>query len=65
MWLPDIRTGRKGDELVQVLIEIPKRLNQEQERLLREFAETEDRTVLPESKRFFERVVEYFSGQES
>ena len=65
MGLPDIRTGRKGDELVQVLIEIPKRLNTEQERLLREFAETEDRTVLPESKRFFERVVEYFSGQES
>ena len=61
--LPDLRTGRKGDELVQVLIEIPKRLNAEQEKLLRQFAETEDKTVLPESKGFFEKLKDYFSGE--
>ncbi len=61
--LPDLRTGRSGDQLVQVLVEIPKRMTEEQERLLREFAATEDRSVLPESKGFFDRVVEYFSGQ--
>ena len=62
--LPDLRSGRKGDELVQVLIEIPKKLNAEQEKILRQFAETEDKTVLPESKGFFEKLVDYFSGQE-
>jgi len=63
--LPDIRSGRRGDELVQVLIEIPKRLNKDQERLLREFAATEDRSVLPESKGFFDKVMEYLGGPSS
>jgi molecular chaperone DnaJ len=57
--LPDIRSARKGDEIVQVLVEIPKHLDKSQERLLREFAKTEDRTVMPESKGFFERLRDY------
>ncbi|UCG31714.1 MAG: molecular chaperone DnaJ [Phycisphaerales bacterium] len=64
MGLPDLRSGRKGDELVQVLIEIPRKLNAEQEKLLRQFAETEDKTVLPESSGFFDKLVDYFSGQD-
>lgn len=60
--LPDLRSGRRGDEIVQVMIEIPKKLNKEQERLLREFAETEDKSVLPASKGFLEQVIDYLSG---
>jgi molecular chaperone DnaJ len=60
--LPDIRTGRRGDELVQVLVEIPKRINKQQAELLRRFAATEDRSVLPESKGFFDKVMDYLSG---
>jgi molecular chaperone DnaJ len=60
--LPDLRHGRRGEEIVQVFIEIPKRLNKEQEALLRQFATTEDRSVLPESKGFFDRFKEYLSG---
>ncbi len=60
--LPDLRTGRRGDEIVQVAVEIPKRLNKKQETLLRQFAETEDKSVLPESKGFFDKVVDYISG---
>jgi molecular chaperone DnaJ len=60
--LPDLRSGRRGDELVQVMVEIPKRLNKAQEALLREFAKTEDRTVLPESKGFFDKLTEYLGG---
>jgi molecular chaperone DnaJ len=60
--LPDLRSGRKGDELVQVLIEIPQRLSDQQQTLLREFAKTEDKSVLPESKGFFERMMDYLSG---
>lgn len=60
--LPDIRFGRRGDEIVQILIEIPKELTKHQEELLRDFAGTEDRSVMPESKRFFEKLMDYFSG---
>jgi len=60
--LPDLRGGRRGDQHVQVLIEIPKKLNEQQKRLMREFAETEDRSVLPESKGFFEKLVDYLGG---
>jgi len=51
-----------GDELIQVLIEIPKKLSEQQETLLREFSETENEHVLPESKGFFSRMVDYVSG---
>ncbi len=60
--LPDLRSGRRGSELVQVYVEIPKKLNAQQERLLREFAETEDRAVLPESKGFFEKLKDYLGS---
>jgi len=60
--LPDIRNGRHGDEMVQVLIEIPKKLNKKQKDLLRDFAETEDRRVLPESRGFFDKLIDYLGG---
>ena len=60
--LPDMRFRRRGDELVQVLIETPKKLSKEQETLLRRFAETEDKSVLPESKGFFDKLMDYLSS---
>jgi len=63
--LPDSRTGSRGDELVQILVEVPKKLTKRQEQLLREFAQTEDKSVLPESKGFFEKLKEYFANQEA
>jgi len=58
--ITDLRTGRKGDELVRIAVEIPRRLAPEQERLLRAFAETEDRQVMPESKGFFDKLKQHF-----
>ena len=57
--LPDIRTHRKGDQLVQVTVEIPKRLNSKQEQLLREFAK-ENGSSFPDTKSFFEKLKKYF-----
>jgi molecular chaperone DnaJ len=54
--LPDVRTGRTGDELVQVTVETPTNLNARQEELLREFAQTENKHVSPKSKNFFEKL---------
>jgi molecular chaperone DnaJ len=61
--LPNLRNGRVGDEIVQALVEIPKKLTKPQEELLRKFAATEDKTVLPESRGFFDRVKEYLTGE--
>jgi molecular chaperone DnaJ len=58
--LPDLRTRRQGDELVQVIIEIPKNLTGKQKKLLADFAETEDKKILPETKGFFEKLKKYF-----
>jgi molecular chaperone DnaJ len=60
--LPNLRDGRRSDEIVQVMIEIPSKLSREQKELLRRFAATESKDVLPESKGFFERVKEYLTG---
>lgn len=60
--LPALRSKRKGDEIVQVWIEVPRKMNKRQQQLLREYAETEDKEVLPESKGFFDKLTEFFSG---
>jgi molecular chaperone DnaJ len=60
--LPDVRTRRTGDELVQVVIETPARLNARQEELLREFAKTENKTVSPKSVSFLEKLKSYFGN---
>jgi molecular chaperone DnaJ len=60
--LPDMRTGRTGDELVQVTIETPAKLNSKQQELLSEFAKTENKTVFPRSKTFFEKLKKYFGN---
>ena len=60
--LPRLRSNRRGDEIVQVWIEVPKKLNKKQEQLLREYAASEDQSVLPESQGFFDKVAEFFSG---
>lgn len=60
--LPDIRTGRTGDQLVQVIIEIPTKLNAKQKELLSEFAKTENKSVLPNSKSFFKKLKRNFGN---
>lgn len=59
--LPNLRSGRRGLLLVQVLVEVPRKLNKEQRRLLEEFAKTEDNNSLPESKGFFDKLKTYFA----
>ncbi|MGP1272626.1 MAG: molecular chaperone DnaJ [Phycisphaerales bacterium] len=60
--LPNLRSGRRGDLVVLVKVEIPKKLTKQQEKLLREFAETEDRRVLPESHGFMDRIRDFLGG---
>ena len=58
--LPDLRSYRTGDEVVQVVIEIPKKLTDRQRELLEEFAAIEDTHVMPAKKGFFDKVKAMF-----
>jgi molecular chaperone DnaJ len=61
--LPNLRTGRRGDMVVQCLIEIPRKLTSRQEELLREFAGTEDQNVMPQSRGFWEKIKGMIGGE--
>jgi molecular chaperone DnaJ len=62
--LPDIRTGRQGDQLVQVVVEIPRKLSKKQQELLRDFAATEEKDVPPARKSFREKLADYFGSKD-
>ena len=58
--LPDLRSYRNGDEVVQVMIEVPKRLTDRQRELLEELAEMEEANVMPEKKGFMDKLKAMF-----
>jgi len=62
--LPDLRAAGMGDLLVQVSIEVPKKISEEEEALLRELAELEHKNVAPARKNFFEKVKTYFTDDQ-
>ncbi len=57
----DPRVTGKGDLLVQVTIEVPKKVTQEEETLLRQLAEMEHKNVAPARKSFFDKLKDYFT----
>ena len=60
--LPNLRTGHPGDLVAVAKIETPKKLTAKQEELLREFAETEDHSVHPESHGFWKKITGLLGG---
>jgi molecular chaperone DnaJ len=59
--MPDAQGGPTGDLLVEVQVEVPRKLNVREKELLRELAELEHANVSPERKSFIDKVKEYFS----
>jgi molecular chaperone DnaJ len=62
--MPNIRGGRRGDLLVQVVVETPRNLTKRQEELFRELAEIEKKNVSAARKGFLEKLKEFFSPPE-
>jgi len=62
--LPDVRSGRLGDELVQIVVEVPKKLSDRQKTLLREYAELEQAQVRQSRKSFFDKLKGMFKGED-
>ena len=59
--LPNLRNGRRGDQLIRVTIDVPKKLNREEQEKLKEFADLCGDSTNPigagfwaKAKRFFE-----------
>ena len=50
----------RGDELVKIMVEVPRRVSAEQDRLLRELAEMEEKQVDSSRRSFFEKLKNYF-----
>jgi len=61
--LPDVRSQRVGDELVQIFVEIPKKLNDRQRQLLKEFASTEDGVLMPQKHGFMNKLKQVFAAE--
>lgn len=63
--MPDPQGGStRGDLLVHVQVEVPKKLTKKHEELLRQLAELENKHVSAHRKTFFESLKEFFTPQE-
>lgn len=60
--VPRVGGYGRGDQIVRVKIEVPRRLTPEQKELLRKFAESEGSEAPSGPRSFFERVRDTFSG---
>lgn len=61
--MPNVRGGRPGDLLVQVMVETPRSLNKRQEELFRELAELDHKHVSPQRKSFLDKLKDFFSAE--
>jgi len=61
--IPSLRGGRRGDLLVQVLVETPRHLTKRHEELYRELAELDHKHVPPQRKSFMDKVKNFFSSE--
>jgi molecular chaperone DnaJ len=62
--MPDVNNPRRrGDLLAPIAVVTPRKLNERQRELLKEFAEIEKQNVSPEHKSFIDKVRDFFKGQ--
>ncbi len=62
--LPNLRTGKRGDLIAVLMIEVPKKLNARQREILEEFAQTEDHDAnrMAHSKGFWDKIKTYLGS---
>jgi molecular chaperone DnaJ len=57
---PNLRGSARGDQLVRIVVETPRKLTARQREILEEFARSSGEDVNPLSKGFFDKVKEMF-----
>jgi len=58
--IPNLRGGGRGDQFVKTVVEVPKKLNDKQKKLLREFAESSGDEVHDQRRGFFDKMRQTF-----
>lgn len=61
--MPSLRGGRRGDLLVQIIIETPRNLTKRQEELFYELSEIDQKHVSPQRKSFLEKLRSFFTPE--
>jgi molecular chaperone DnaJ len=61
--IPDIRGYSRGDQVVRVQVETPRKLNKEQKELLHQFEELSNAKTYPIHQRFWDSLKRSFSGK--
>ncbi len=59
--MPSVRGRRRGNLMVQVLVETPRSLSKRQEELLRELADADDKNVQPQRRGWLDTVKSFFT----
>lgn len=62
--IPEPKGNSRGDQIVEIIVEIPTRLNARQRELLEEFARISGEEISPLSKGFIEKVRDLFGTKE-
>jgi molecular chaperone DnaJ len=62
--MPDPRGGRRGDLHIEIQVEVPRKLDEEHEVLLRKLAEYENAKVAPHHKTWLEKLREFIAGDD-
>ncbi|MGJ3243866.1 MAG: molecular chaperone DnaJ [Opitutales bacterium] len=62
--MPNLRSGQKGDLLVKVHIDVPKKLNADQRAKLEAFADASGDPANPVSEGFFEKAKRFFDSRD-
>ncbi|RME73567.1 MAG: molecular chaperone DnaJ [Planctomycetota bacterium] len=60
--IPHLRGYGRGDQLVRLVVEVPRRLTEEQEALVRQLAEHDEAQVSPRRKSFLQKIKELLGG---
>ena len=61
--MPDVHGYGKGDQMVKVTVDVPKKISPEQDELLRKLAMLEKTPVLPHKRSFFTKIKDLFSEE--
>ena len=61
--MPILRSKRRGDLYVQIMVETPRNLTKRQRELLAEFSQTEKDVTHPEASGFFARIADLFANK--
>ena len=62
--VPDPHGGPRGDLFVQLRLDVPRKLDEDHEKLLRDLADHEHAHVSAHRKGFLEKLKDYFTGDE-